>query len=132
MTPAHPDATSAPATTAPRGAAGAAPSLPEGFGRRADLLLAGAPWPALAVVLYGAGNGLFTIARGAVPLALFGPGRYAALVGRLARPGLAAQALAPSLGAVALAYGGADAAYMLLLALALANVALVGALWNAR
>ncbi|PKZ37724.1 aldolase [Kocuria rhizophila] len=41
MTPAHPDATSAPATTAPRGAAGAAPSLPEGFGRRADLLLAG-------------------------------------------------------------------------------------------
>ena len=41
MTPVHPDASSAPATTAPRGAAGAAPSLPEDFGRRADLLLAG-------------------------------------------------------------------------------------------
>ena len=83
-------------------------------------------------MLYGAGNGIYSIARGTVPLALFGPGRYAALVGRLAQPGLAAQALAPSLGAVALAYGGADAAYMLLLALALANVALVGALWNAK
>lgn len=41
MTPAHPDDSSAPATTAPRGAAGAAPSLPEGFLARADLLLAG-------------------------------------------------------------------------------------------
>jgi predicted MFS family arabinose efflux permease len=96
------------------------------------VLVAGVPAVGVAMVLYGAGNGIYSIARGTVPLALFGPGRYAALVGRLARPGLAAQALAPSLGAVALAYGGADAAYMLLLALALANVALVGALWNAR
>ena len=53
------------------------------------------------------------------------------LIGLLA-PVLAAQALAPSLGAMVLAYGGVDAAYALLLALALANVALVGALWSAR
>ncbi|WP_375275775.1 MFS transporter [Methylorubrum thiocyanatum] len=96
------------------------------------VLAAGVPAVGVALVLYGAGNGIYSIARGTVPLALFGPGRYATLVGRLARPGLAAQALAPSLGALALAYGGADAAYVLLLALALANVALVGALWNAR
>ena len=96
------------------------------------VLAAGVPAVGLALVLYGAGNGIYSIARGTVPLALFGPGRYATLVGRLARPGLAAQALAPSLGALALAYGGADAASVLLLALALANVALVGALWNAR
>lgn len=96
------------------------------------VLTAGVPAVGVALVLYGAGNGIYSIARGTVPLALFGPGRYATLVGRLARPGLAAQALAPSLGALALAYGGADAAYLLLLALALANVALVCALWNAR
>lgn len=96
------------------------------------VLAAGVPAVGVALVLYGAGNGIYSIARGTVPLALFGPGRYATVVGRLARPGLAAQALAPSLGAVALAYGGADAAYVMLLALALANVALVAALWNAR
>jgi MFS family permease len=96
------------------------------------VLAVGVPTVGVALVLYGAGNGIYSIARGTVPLALFGPGRYATLVGRLARPGLAAQALAPSLGAMVLAYGGVDAAYALLLALALANVALVGALWSAR
>lgn len=63
------------------------------------LLLLDAPLPALAVVLYGAGNGLHTIARGAVPLVLFGPQRYAPVMGRLARPSLVLQALAPSAGA---------------------------------
>lgn len=63
------------------------------------LLLANAPWPALAVVLYGAGNGLLTIARGAVPLALFDPRQYAAVMGRLARPNLVVQAIAPIAGA---------------------------------
>ncbi|ABY30315.1 MFS transporter [Methylorubrum extorquens] len=96
------------------------------------VLAAGIPAVGLALVLYGAGNGIYSIARGTVPLSLFGPERYATLVGRLARPGLAAQALAPSLGAAALAYGGADTAYVLLLALALANVVLVAALWGAR
>ncbi len=90
------------------------------------------PAVGLALVLYGAGNGIYSIARGTVPLALFGPARYPVLVGRLARPGLIAQALAPSLGAVALTYGGADAAYVLLAALALANLGLACALWDTR
>ncbi|GJE74086.1 MFS transporter [Methylorubrum suomiense] len=51
------------------------------------------PLVALALILYGAGNGIYSIARGTVPLALFGPERYAPLLGRLARPGLVAQAL---------------------------------------
>ncbi|WP_279356745.1 MFS transporter [Methylobacterium indicum] len=96
------------------------------------ILATGIPAVAVALVLYGAGNGIYSIARGTVPLAIFGVERYPVLVGRLARPGLIAQALAPSLGAVALTYGGADATYGLLLALALANVGLAVALWGAR
>ena len=96
------------------------------------LLAAGLPAVGVALVLYGAGNGIYSIARGTVPLALFGPDRYPVLVGRLARPGLVAQALAPSLGAMALTYGGADAAYGLLFAMAAANVGLAVALWSVR
>ena len=92
----------------------------------------GVPAVGLALVLYGAGNGIYSIARGTVPLALFGPVRYPVLVGRLARPVLIAQAVAPSLGAVALTYGGADAAYGVLVALALANLGMAIALWGAR
>ena len=86
----------------------------------------------LALVLYGAGNGVYSIARGTVPLALFGPDRYAALVGRLARPGLIAQALAPPAGAFVLTHAGPGSLWWLLLALALVNLGLVGALWRSR
>ncbi|MGU3339799.1 MFS transporter [Methylobacterium mesophilicum] len=96
------------------------------------MLTAGLPLVGLALVLYGAGNGIYSIARGTVPLALFGPERYAALVGRLARPGLVAQALAPSVGAVVLTHAGADATYALLTVLAVANVALALSLWRVR
>ncbi|GEO97848.1 MFS transporter [Methylobacterium haplocladii] len=96
------------------------------------ILAAGLPVVGLALILYGAGNGIYSIARGTVPLALFGPERYAPLVGRLARPGLVAQALAPSLGAVVLTQAGADATYALLAVLALANVALALSLWRVR
>ncbi|GJD45596.1 hypothetical protein AFCDBAGC_3470 [Methylobacterium cerastii] len=96
------------------------------------MLAAGLPVVGLALVLYGAGNGIYSIARGTVPLALFGPERYAPLVGRLARPGLVAQALAPSIGAVVLTHAGADTTYVLLCVLAVANVALALALWRVR
>ena len=96
------------------------------------ILGAGLPVVGLALVLYGAGNGIYSIARGTVPLALFGPERYAPLVGRLARPGLVAQAFAPSLGALVLTQWGADATYMLLTGLSLANVLLALALWRVR
>jgi MFS family permease len=57
-------------------------------------LFAGFP-AAAALVSYGAGNGLWSIARGAVPLALFGPHDYARTMGRLATPMLIAAAVAP-------------------------------------
>lgn len=87
---------------------------------------------ALALVLYGAGNGIFSIARGTVPLALFGPHRYAPLVGRLARPGLVAQAIAPPLGAFVLLHGGVAGTFGLLVALGLASLALAGGVWTER
>jgi MFS family permease len=54
-----------------------------------------APAAALFYVMFGASNGLVTIARGAVPLALFGPAGFGAVVGRLAGPWLVMQAAAP-------------------------------------
>jgi len=50
---------------------------------------------AVFAVLYGAGNGLLTIARGTVPLAVFGPQNYGARLGLIGAPARAAQALAP-------------------------------------
>jgi MFS family permease len=51
-------------------------------------------------VMFGVSNGLVTIARGTVPLALFGPAGYGRLIGRIARPGLAMQSAAPLVLAV--------------------------------
>jgi MFS family permease len=48
-------------------------------------------------IFYGAGNGLMTIARGTVPLAVFGPHGYGERTGLLGAPARAAQALAPLL-----------------------------------
>jgi MFS family permease len=48
-------------------------------------------------ILHGAGNGLLTIARGTVPLAIFGPIGYGLRTGLLGAPARATQALAPVL-----------------------------------
>jgi MFS family permease len=81
-----------------------------------------------ALVLYGAGIGLESIARGTLPLALFGAGGYASLMGRLAMPSLIAQAVAPSLAALLMEAAGTDRTLLVLAAIALLNVALAGAL----
>jgi hypothetical protein len=57
----------------------------------------GAPAAAAFALFHGAGNGLLTIARGTVPLALFGPVGYGARTGLLGAPARAAQATAPLL-----------------------------------
>jgi len=57
----------------------------------------GVPGAALFAVLHGAGNGLLTIARGTVPLAVFGPGSYGERTGLLGAPARAVQAFAPLL-----------------------------------
>jgi predicted MFS family arabinose efflux permease len=63
----------------------------------AMLLLAGVSTPLAAVfaLMFGGANGLITITRGAVPLALFGASGYGRLMGRLAGPFLLMQAAAP-------------------------------------
>jgi MFS family permease len=53
------------------------------------------PTAAAFALMFGAANGLTTIARGAVPLALFGAAGYGALIGRMARPSMLIQAVAP-------------------------------------
>jgi predicted MFS family arabinose efflux permease len=60
------------------------------------LLAAGGAEVAVAFVIgYGVSQGLLTIVRGTVPLALFGVTGFAVVLGRLAAPVLAAQAIAP-------------------------------------
>jgi predicted MFS family arabinose efflux permease len=78
--------------------------------------------PSAALIAYGAGNGIWSIARGTLPLALFGPTDYAVLMGRLAAPSLLAQALAPLAGALVMARYGAEATLGAIAALAVANV----------
>lgn len=46
-------------------------------------------------VLFGAANGLLTIARGALPLSLFGVSGYGRVLGRIAKPFQVVQAIAP-------------------------------------
>ena len=58
------------------------------------------PVAATFAVMFGIANGLLTIARGAVPLALFGAVGYGALIGRIAGPCLGMQAIAPLVLAV--------------------------------
>jgi predicted MFS family arabinose efflux permease len=94
----------------------------------AVLMLTGFPVIALAIALYGAGNGIGSVARGTVPLALFGADRYPVLMGRLGFPLLMAMAVSPYLGGLAFQKGGADLTLWLVTAIASANVALVAAL----
>ena len=64
------------------------------------LLLLGGPIAATGfALLYGMSNGVMTINRGTLPLAIFGPRGYASLLGWLAVPVLVAQATAPALTA---------------------------------
>jgi predicted MFS family arabinose efflux permease len=94
------------------------------------LLMISAPILAIAILLYGAGYGISWIARGTLPLALFGPQRYPILIGRLAFPSLIAQALSPALGALLLEHHGADATIAVLTAFAAVNLVVIGLLWR--
>jgi hypothetical protein len=66
----------------------------------AAVLLQGGPVAATVfAVLYGMSNGIMTINRGTLPLAMFGADGYARMLGWLAVPVLLAQAAAPTLTA---------------------------------
>jgi MFS family permease len=91
-------------------------------------LWAGLPAILLALGSYGAGVGLESIARGTLPLALFGAAGYATLMGRLALPSLLAQAAAPWVGAILLERVGAHGTLAVVAAVAVLNVALTAVL----
>lgn len=80
---------------------------------------------AAGIILYGMGSGIRSIARGTVPLALFGREGYAILMGRLALPTLLATAVAPLLGTWLLDVAGPTGTLWILLAAAVVNAALV-------
>ena len=82
----------------------------------AGLALDASPWAAAVafVLFYGASNGILTIARGTLPLYLWGPEGYATRVGRLAMPNLLAQAAAPTLVAPLLTVLSAAQMFLLL------------------
>jgi hypothetical protein len=94
------------------------------------LLWLGPPPVAVALLVYGVGNGVYSIARGTLPLALFGPARYPALVGRLARPSLIASAIAPSVAALVLSRVGVGATFGAISVIAALNVLLCVMLWR--
>lgn len=64
-------------------------------------------------LFYGAGNGLLTIARGTLPLALFEPSVYGSLVGRLLVPSFLLAAVAPFAYALVIEFLGDAAALWL-------------------
>ena len=70
------------------------------------------PGAAAFALLHGAGNGIMTIAKGTLPLVLFGPAGYGARQGWLMMPTRVAQALAPVLFGLALQRWGAQAMWI--------------------
>ena len=74
-------------------------------------------------LLMGASQGVITIVRGAVPLALFGPSGYGTVLGIIATPILLVNALSPTLFAFIVDRWGWSIAQAVMLALSLASFA---------
>lgn len=71
----------------------------------------------LFAIAYGVSMGLSSIVRGTVPLQLFGPAGYGAMLGKLSAPGLAIRAAAPLAFAVMMERLGPSASTAVLVAL---------------
>lgn len=98
--------------------------MPFGF---ALLLVSGmtATLAGLFAIAYGVGMGLSSIVRGTVPLQLFGPAGYGAMLGKLSAPGLAIKAAAPLAFAILIERAGQVPSILLLIAFsAIAAIAL--------
>jgi len=90
--------------------------MPVGF----VLLTIGGSAAALAglfAIAYGISMGLSSIVRGTVPLKLFGPAGYGAMLGKLSAPGLVVKAAAPLLFAMLVERAGLMPSTLLLVAL---------------
>lgn len=71
----------------------------------------------LFAIAYGVSMGLSSIVRGTVPLQLFGPAGYGAMLGKLSAPGLAIRAVAPLAFAVMMERAGLTASTAVLVTL---------------
>lgn len=90
--------------------------MPVGF----VLLMIGGSTAALAglfAIAYGISMGLSSIVRGTVPLKLFGPAGYGAMLGKLSAPGLVVKAAAPLLFAMLVERAGLMPSTLLLVVL---------------
>ena len=76
------------------------------------LMTLGAPLAAAFALLHGVGNGILTIAKGTLPLLMFGPAGYGARQGWLMLPARVAQAIAPLAFGVALDRLGGQAVWL--------------------
>jgi MFS family permease len=76
------------------------------------LLWLGAPGAYAFAFLHGAGNGVLTIAKGTLPLALFGPVGYGLTQGLIGGPGRALQAASPLIFGYALDRYGVNAIWL--------------------
>jgi hypothetical protein len=83
----------------------------------------------VALILYGAGIGLESIARGTLPLAVFGAAEYPVIMGRIAGPSLLAQAVAPTIAAGLIEASGFDGMLAALVMVAIGNAILSIALF---
>lgn len=91
-------------------------------------------WPghataaALFVILYGCANGLMTIVRGSLPLAVFGSRGYGELLGTVAGPALAVAAAAPVAFSALVEAAGPRAGLWLLAGLSAGSLASIAAM----
>jgi MFS family permease len=90
------------------------------------LAIAGVEWPLLVAfaVIYGIGNGVMTIVRGAIPAELFGRESYGAINGAMAAPVIVAKAAGPLVAALLFTWlGGYDGTILVLLVVGLLSTA---------
>ena len=89
----------------------------------AVLLIFGAPAAAAFTILHGMGNGMLTIAKGTLPLAVFGPAGYGVRQGWIGAPARLLQATAPFAFGLILERGGVTPALALTATLSLLALA---------
>jgi hypothetical protein len=89
------------------------------------LILGGPVFAPAFAIFYGAGNGIVTIARGTLPLALFGPAGFGKRVGVISLPARTTGALAPLAMGLMVEHMGSQALWITVLASISAFLALL-------
>lgn len=90
-----------------------------------SLLLFSSKIASLGVIIFGMGNGMRSILRGTLPMAIFGHQNYAEILGKLARLPLIAQAITPFIGGIVIQLFGVSVFLYALCILAFINIFLI-------